>query len=453
MSPIIGARHQSVLRCVGAPLEKKVNVLIRRLVIWITICLIVIGAAVSVGCSSNTQAARASVPPVVEVVQVEQKDVPIYSEWIGTLDGLVNADIKAQVSGYLMKQSYTEGSFVQKGQLLFEIDPGPFQAVLDQARGQLAQANGQVASANAQLTQTHAQLAVAEANQVRTQLDVDRYVPLAKQQAITQQDLDNATQNNLAAKAQVQAAKAQIETALAQIQAANATVQAATANVQTAQLNLGFTRLTSPIDGVAGIAQQQVGALVNPASGAVTTVSTVDPIKAYFTVSEQEYLDFHRRYSTPATLDAERKQLRLDLILSDGTLYPRQGNFYFADRQVNQSTGAIRVAGLFANPGNLLRPGQYGRVRTSTRTKEGALLIPQRAVTELQGAFQVAVVDSENKISIRTVKTADRVGTQWIIDEGLKPGERVVAEGVQKVRPGMPVTPKPYAAPAETPGK
>jgi multidrug resistance efflux pump len=210
------------------------NVLRRRLVKCAVACLILAGVAVSVGCSNSTQAAKVAEPPVVEVVNVEQKDVPIYSEWIGTLDGLVNADIKAQVSGYLMKQAYTEGSFVQKGQLLFEIDPRPFQAAVDQAQGQLAQANGQLAQAKAQLTQTEAQLAVAEANQVRTQLDADRYVPLMKQQAITQQDLDNATQNNLAAKAQVQAAKAQIETARAQIQAATATVQAATATVETA---------------------------------------------------------------------------------------------------------------------------------------------------------------------------------------------------------------------------
>jgi membrane fusion protein (multidrug efflux system) len=438
---------------VGASPEKTVGVLMRRLVIWMTICLVVVSVSISVGCSNSTQAAKAPPPLVVEVVQVEQKDVPIYSEWIGTLDGLVNADIKAQVSGYLLKQSYTEGSFVQKGQLLFEIDPGPFQAALDQARGQLAQANGLVAQAKAQLTQAEAQLAVTEANQVRTQLDVDRYVPLAKQQAITQQDLDNATQNNVAAKAQVQSAKAQIETAKAQIQAANAAVQSVTATVANAQLNLGFTRLMSPIDGIAGQAQQQVGALVNPASGPVTTVSTVDPIKLYFTVSEQEYLDFHRRYSTPATLDAERKLLRLELILSDGTVYPQPGSFYFADRQVNQGTGAIRVAGLFPNPGSLLRPGQYGRVRTSTRTKQAALLIPQRAVTELQGTYQVAVVDGENKIAIRNVKTGERVGAKWIIDEGLNPGERVVAEGVQKVRPGMPVNPKPFAAPADPAGK
>ncbi|HYL73685.1 MAG TPA: efflux RND transporter periplasmic adaptor subunit [Bryobacteraceae bacterium] len=429
------------------------SALTRQFVIWMTICVVVVTLAVTVGCSNKSQAAKASEPLTVEVVQVEQRDVPIYSEWIGTLDGFVNADIKAQVPGYLQKQDYTEGAFVKKGQLLFEIDPRPFQAAVDMAEGQLAQANGQLAQAKAQLTQTEAQLAVAEANQVRTQLDVDRYTPLAKQQAITQQDLDNATQNNLAAKAQVQAAKAQIETARAQIQAANATVQGAKASVATAQLNLEFTKLTSPIDGVAGIAQQQVGALVNPTSGPVTTVSTIDPIKVYFTVSEQEYLNFHRRYSTPATLDAERKQLRLELILSDGTVYPQNGNFYFADRQVNQSTGAIRIAGLYPNPGGLLRPGQYGRVRTSTRTTQGALLVPQRAVTELQGNYQVAVVDSENKIGIRSVKPGDRVGAQWIIDEGLKPGERVVAEGVQKVRPGMQVNVKPYSAQTAAAGK
>lgn len=425
----------------------------RRLVIWTTICLLTISVAVSVGCVTRTRAAKAPDPPVVDVVQVEQKDVPIYSEWIGTLEGLVNADIKAQVSGYLLKQSYTEGSFVQKGQLLFEIDPAPFQAALAQARGQLAQANGQVAQAKAQLAQAQAQLAVAQANQVKTQLDEDRYVPLAKQQAITQQDLDNATQNNVAAKAQVQAAKAQIETARAQIQAATAGAQAASATVATVQLNLGFTRLTSPISGIAGMAQQQVGALVSPASGPVTTVSTVDPIKVYITVSEQEYMAFHRRYSTPATLDAERKQLRLELILADGTVYPRSGTFYFADRQVSPSTGAIRVAGLFPNPANLLRPGQYGRVRTSTRTQEHALLIPQRAVTELQGTYQVAIVDGDNRIGIRNVKPGDRIGSLWIIDEGLNPGDRVVAEGAQKVRPGMPVSPKPFVAAVETAGK
>jgi RND family efflux transporter MFP subunit len=425
----------------------------RWLVMWMTICLIGIGVAVSVGCSKNPQAANPAEPLAVEVVPVEQKDEPIYDEWIGTLDGLVNADIKAEVSGYLLKQDYAEGSYVQKDQLLFEIDPRPFQAALDQAEGQLAQANGQLAQAKAQLPQTEAQLAVAEANQVRTQLDVDRYVPLMKLQAITQQDLDNATQNNLAAKAQVQAAKAQIETARAQIQAASATVQAATAAVETAKVNLGFTRLTSPIDRVVGIAQQQVGALVSPASGPITTVSTLNPIKVYFTVSEEVYLDFHRRYSTPSTLDAARKGLRLELILADGTVYPHIGSFSFADREVNLGTGAIRIAGLFPNADNLLRPGQYGHVRTSIRTKNAALLVPQRAVTELQGSYQVAVVGGDNKIVIRNVKPSDRVGANWIIDEGLKPGERVVAEGVQKVRTGMQVVPKAHGAPAEPSGK
>jgi len=422
---------------------------LNKLVTLLAVCLTVLLSLGTGGCSKSTAGGAPPPPPVVEVAQVEQRDVPIYNEWIGTLDGLVNADIKAQVSGYLMRQAYTEGSFVTKGQLLFEIDPRPFQAAVDQAEGQLAQAGGQLAQAKAQLVQAEAQVAVATANQKRTQLDEDRYIPLAKEQAITQQDLDNATQNNLAAKAQLQAARAQVETSQAQIQAASATVQAAKATVETAKLNLGFTRLISPIDGIAGIAQQQVGALVSASSPPVTTVSTVDPIKAYFTVSEQEYLDFHRRYATQESLDAERKQLRLEMILSDGTTYPHVGSFFFADRQVNEGTGAIRIAGLFPNPGNTLRPGIYAKVRASTRTQNGALLVPQRAVSELQGSYQVAVVDPNSKIEIRTVKPGTRVGTLWIIDEGLKPGQTVVAEGVQKVRPGMQVTPKPYvAAPA-----
>jgi membrane fusion protein (multidrug efflux system) len=386
------------------------------------------------------------------VANVEQRDVPIYNEWIGTLDGFVNADIKAQVSGYLLKQDYTEGSFVKQGQLLFEIDPRPFQAAVDQAKGHLALANGQLAQAKAQLGQADAQVAVAVANQGRTQLDVDRYTPLAQQQAITQQDLDNAVQNNLAAKAQVQSAKAQVETATAQIQSASASVEESKAALETAELNLGFTRLTSPIDGIAGMAQQQVGALVSPSSGAVTTVSTLDPIKAYFTASEQEYLSFHRIYTTQATVEAEHKQMRLDLVLADGTVYPQQGSFYFADREISPTTGAIRVAGLFRNPGNTLRPGLYARIRVSFRTKDGALLVPQRAVTELQGVYQVAVVGDDNKVAIRNVTPGERVGNQWVIDKGLNPGERVVAEGTQKVRTGMFVITRPYSTTAGATG-
>ena len=413
---------------------------------WVIICVFLVVALAS-GCSQGTSAANPAAAGV-EVVEVQQKDVPIYGEWIGTLDGLVNADIKAQVSGYLLKQDYIEGSFVRKGQQLFEIDPRPFQAALDQAQGQFAQANGGLAQAKAQLVQSEAQLTASEANQRKAQLDEDRYIPLAKEQAITQQDLDNATQSNLAAKAQVQAATAGVETAKAQIQAAKAAVEAAKAAVATAQLNLGFTQLISPIDGIAGQAQQQVGALVSPASGPVTTVSTLDPVKVYFTVSEQEYLDFNRRFPTQASRDAETVRLPFELILADGVTYPHTGKFFFADRQVNQTTGAIRLATLFPNPGNILRPGQYGRVRTPVRTHQGALLVPQRAVTELQGTYQVAVVDAENKVNIRTVKVGERSGGMWIIDEGLKPGERVVAEGVQKVGPGMPVKPLPYPASA-----
>jgi len=421
-----------------------VRVLSERKTTWVMVCAIVLMLLGAAGCSQGNSAGNPS-PPGVQVVEVQQKDVPIYGEWIGTLDGLVNADIKAEVSGYLLKQNYVEGSFVRKGQSLFEIDPRPFQAALDQAQGQLAQASGGAAQAMAQLVQSQAQVTAAEANQRKAQLDEDRYIPLAKQEAITQQDLDNATQGNLAAKALVQAAKAGVETAKAQIQAANAAVEAAKAAVATARLNLGFTQLTSPIDGIAGQAQQQVGALVSPASGAVTTVSTVDPIKVYFTVSEQEYLDFNRRFPTQASRDAETGRLPLELILADGTTYARTGKFLFADRQVNQTTGAIRLAGLFSNPGNILRPGQYGRVRASTRTHQNALLVPQRAVSELQGTYQVAVVDHANKIEIRTVTVGDRTGRMWIVDEGLKPGERVVAEGVQKVGPGLTVKPEPFA--------
>ena len=369
-----------------------------------------------VGCGEKNAQAGKPAAVDVEVAQVEQRDVPIYGEWIGTLDGFTNADVRAQVTGYLLRQGYQEGAFVKQGQLLFEIDPRPFRAALDQAEGQLAQAR--------------ANLANAAAVQGRTQLDVERYTPLVKEQAASQQDLDNAVQNNLAAKATVATAEAQIKTD--------------EAAVETAEINLDFTRLIAPIDGIAGQAQLQVGALVNPSSGPVTSVSTVDPIKVYFTVSESEYLDWNKRFPTETSRVAADKSLRLQLILADGSTYPRDGTFYFADRQVNVGTGSIRIAGLFSNPGNILRPGGYGRVRTAVRVQKDALLIPQRAVSELQGAYQVAVVDGENKVSIRTVKVGDRVGSQWIIADGLKPGERVVAEGVQKVRPGAQVKPKPY---------
>lgn len=414
---------------------KTKSILKLKHVIWASVGVLAALLVVAVTHSGARPPAKAPSPPSVEVVQVEQKDVPVYGEWIGTLDGLVNADVKAQVTGYLLRQNYQEGSFVRKGQLLFEIDPRPFQAVLDQAEAQLAQAK--------------AQLSNAEANQVRTELDVERYTPLAKAEAASQQDLDNAVQNNLAAKATVETAKAQI--------------QSAQAALETARINLEFTRLTSPIDGIAGVAQLQVGALVSASSGPVTTVSTLDPIKAYFTISEQEYLEASAHYnykvgsSDSAARPATMRPTKLELVLADGTVYPHSGTFYFADRAVDPSTGAIRIAGLFPNPGNVLRPGQYGRVRSVTTTRPGALLVPQRAVSELQGSYQVAVVDHENTVRVQPVKVGERVDNYWVVEDGLKPGERVIAEGVQKVRPGMQVTPVRFAGDpgtkANTPGR
>ena len=433
-------------------------------------------ALITISSKSNDGVKAAPRPLDVEVVKVQQEDVPLYSEWIGTTEGIVNADIKAQVTGYLLRQDYKEGSFVKKGELLFEIDPRPFQAVLDQANGQLAQFQGQleqansqvvqaeaqVAQANSQLLQAQAQVAQAEANQVKTQLDVNKYAPLAEQKAVTQQDYDNAVQANVVAKAQVEASKAGVETARAQLRAANAqigTAKAATkaangqvenakAAVRTAELNLGFTRIVSPIDGIAGLAQTQVGDLVqpnNPNSPLLTTISTLDPIKVYFTISEQQYLAFTRDNLIAARPGSSVAQIELELILADGTTYPQKGSFYYADRQVDQKTGSIRIAGLFPNPGNILRPGQYGRVRAVTATKNSALLVPQRAVTQLQGGYQVAVVGKDNKVDIRAIKLGDHSGPMWIVEDGLKPGETVVVEGIQRLRPGVLVNPTPYS--------
>src|SRR5712671_7732859 len=441
----------------------------------IPIIIVAVGMIVGVviiAVRSNKPAQAAPRPLDVEVVRVEQKDVPVYSEWIGTTEGIVNADIKAEVSGYLLKQDYKEGSLVKKGQLLFEIDPRPFQAILGQANGQVAQFQGQleqansqvlqaeaqVAQANAQVLQAQAQLTQAQANQVKTQLDVNKYAPLAEQKAVTQQDLDNAVQGNVVAKAQVEAAKAGVETARAQLRAANAQIgtaraaiatakgqiENAKAAVRTAELNLSFTRIISPIDGIAGIAQAQVGNLITTTSAPLTTVSTVDPIKVYFTLSEQQYLNFTKRNLIEARRGASVVQIELELILSDGSTYPEKGSFFFADRQVDQKTGAIRMAGIFPNPGNVLRPGQYGRVRAVTATKPAALLVPQRAVSELQGSYQVAVVGGDNKIEMRTVKVGERSGSLWVIEDGLKAGETVVVEGTQKIKPGAVVQPKPY---------
>ena len=378
----------------------------RRTVVIVVALVVIVVAAIAVALRPKP-AASAGPPPEVMVVPVEQKDVALYSEWIGTLDGLVNASVKAQVTGYLQQQAYQEGAYVEKGQLLFQIDPRPFQAVLDQTEGNLAQAK--------------AQLANAEAVQLRNQLDVDRYTPLAKEQAASQQDLDNAIQNDLAAQATVATAKAQIKSA--------------EAAVETAQLNSGIHSIGSADQRHRRDCSVQVGALVDTSSAPVTTVSTVDPIKVYFTVSESEYLDFNRRFPTASGRAAELKRMPLDLILADGRTYDHSGTIDFADRAVSQGTGSILIAGLFPNPGNILRPGGYGKVRAATSTQPNALVIPQRAVTELQGSYQVAVVDAENKVSIRTVTPGERTGSDWIIAKGLSAGERVVAEGRRRCVP------------------
>jgi RND family efflux transporter MFP subunit len=401
----------------GTKSGKELIVMKRKQEMWTALAIVAI-LLIAGACGKSEQPQPP--PPEVEVVQVEQKDVPIYNEWVGTLEGLVNAQIRPQVTGYLVRQNYKEGSYVRKGQLLFEVDPRTFQAALDQTKGQLANAEQQ--------------LAQAEANQVKAQLDVDRYIPLAKEQAVTQQALDNAVQTNLAAQAAVRAAKAQINAAQAQVDAA--------------QLNLGFTKIVSLIDGIAGVAQAQIGDLVSQTT-LLTTVSTLDPIKVYFPVSERGYLNYIKENPDATKRAASERELRLELLLADGRRYPHKGTFSLADRQVDVKTGTLRLEGLFPNPGNILRPGQFARVRAITTTKKDALLVPQRSVSELQGSYQVAVVGNDNKVSIRPVKVGERVDTQWIVDEGLKPNERVVAEGIQRVKAGLTVNPKPFTGMSE----
>ncbi len=355
------------------------------------------------GCKEK--APPAPPPPLVEISTVTQADVPIYHEWIGSLDGLVNAEIRAQVTGYLIAQNYKEGDPIKKGDLLFEIDPRPFQAILDQAKGQLAQ---------------------AEARLGKTELDVKRYAPLVKDKAISQEEYDDAVQANLEAKAAVVATQAQVEQA---------------------EVNLSFTKIVSPIDGVASIARGQIGNLVGPASGELTTVSTVDPIKAYYNVTEQAYINFTKLFLSESNRYERLRQLEMQLILADGTVYPQPGKTYAVDREVGATTGALRVEALFPNPDYSLRPGQFARIRLKFDVEHGALLIPQRAVGELQGSYQVAVVNSDNKIHIQPVTVGERTGSMWIIKEGLKPADRVVVEGIQKVREGTLVTTTNYVAP------
>ena len=351
------------------------------------------------GCNKG-QAAAAMPIPEVQVATVETRDVPIYGEWVATLDGYVNAEIRPQVSGYIIKQNYTEGSLVRKGQVLFEIDPRPFQAALDRAKGDLAQAEAQLG---------------------KSTLDVERDAPLAEARAIAKSQLDNEVQAKLGAQAAVESAKAAVEQA---------------------ELNLEWTKVTSLVDGIAGIAQVQIGNLVG-SSSILTSVSQVDPIKTFFPITEHEYLIAQsktRATSSKHTISFFGNSLQL--ILTDGSIYPQKGKILLADRQVDPGTGTIRIVAAFPNPGNVLRPGQYGRVRVETSTKKDALLLPQSAVLNLQGSYQVAVVGSDHKVSMRAIKPGATVGTMWVIDEGLKPGEQVVVEGLQQIREGTVVAPK-----------
>jgi len=355
------------------------------------------------GCGNGkVRAAAPPPPPVVEVAPVIQKDVPVQGEWVGTLEGYVNAQIQPQVSGYLIRQDYREGGFVRKGQLLFEIDPRPFQAVLDQAKGQLAQAEAQMANA---------------------ELNVKRDIPEAEAHAIPQSQLDTDTQALRAAKASVEADQAAVEQAT---------------------INLGYTRVTSLIDGIAGINTVQVGNLVGP-SAVLTAVSQVSPIKVYFPISEQEYLRLADG-GDPGSVDwlSYASRIPLRLTLADGSTYPHPGRIIFADRQVNTQTGTIQIVGEFPNSRNLLRPGQYARVQAPTGNIEGALLVPQAAVNQQQGTYQVTVVGADNRAQLRTVEVGPRVGTLWVITAGLKPGERVVALGADKAKEGGVVNPTPY---------
>jgi RND family efflux transporter MFP subunit len=352
------------------------------------------------GCNRG-RAAAATPTPEVEVATVEQRDVPVYSEWVATLDGYVNAQIRPQVSGYITKQNYTEGSPVRKGQVLFEIDPRPFTAALDRAKGDLAQAQAQLG---------------------KSTLDVERDKPLAEAMAIAKSQLDNEVQAKLGAQASVESGRAAVEQA---------------------ELNLEWTKVTSLVDGIAGIAQVQIGNLVGP-NAVLTSVSQVEPIKAYFPISEREYVLVQKESSAPSSKHPIRFfGNSLELILTDGSPYAQKGKILLADRQVDPNTGTIRIVAAFPNPGNVLRPGQYGRVRVETRMKKGALLLPQSAVAQSQGSYQVAVIGDDHKVTMRSVKPGETVGTMWVIDDGLKPGEQVAVEGLQRLKEGSLVTPKP----------
>ena len=347
-------------------------------------------------------------PPEVLVTDAIQKDVPIYSEWVGTTVGFVNAKVMPQVQGYLLKQAYQDGAYVKAGQLLFEIDDRSYKAALDEALGDLAR---------------------QRATLRKYQLDVARDTPLAARGAVSRQELDDSVQAARASEAQVQAAEAAVEKA---------------------RLNLGWTRVYSPIDGLAGIAPVQVGDLVTPTT-VLTTVSQIDPMKVTVPITEREYLRYADQIKQHQEKGSAPDEPELQLILANGSTYPRPGRFYVADREIDRRTGTVLVQTLFPNPDGILRPGLYAKVRGPVQTARGALLVPERAVQETQGVSQVAVVGSDNKVTLRTVKVGEQVDGLWIINDGLKPGERVVTQGLQKVKDGIVVNAKPDTSAATTP--
>ena len=439
---------------------------------------VALGVLVS-GCGDAPRAAApAPPPPVVQVASVVERDVPISAEWVGTLIGYVDAQIRARVSGHLFSLNYKEGSLVKRGDLLFQVDPRPYQTALEQAGAKLrlaesnvAQAKAQVSASQAQVEQARASVAQAEANvtkaeatQKQSELDVGRYTPAAVRGSVSQQELDNAVQTNLANLAAVAAARAALQNSRASVAQAEAALEKARADVETqqaevaaaraaladAQLNLGYTRVSSPIDGIAGFRGANIGDLVGPNdSRPLTTVSQVDPIYAEVAISEQLAYSVFRRWADDP---AAPRQLELELILADGSVYPRRGRADILDRQVDLKTGTVMARGIFPNPGNVLRPGQYAKVRAVTEVKKNALLVPQRAVLDVQGVRQVAVVGADDTVELRPVQVGPRTGSLWIIEQGVKPGERVVVEGLDKVRPGAKVKPEP-ASPSAPAGR
>ena len=441
--------------------------------------LIGVGVITAAGCGDASRAAAPPPPPVVKVEPVIERDVPISVEYVGTLVGYINAQIRARVAGHMVSQNYTEGSFVKAGDLLFQVDPRPFQTAADQAdaklhlaESQLSQAKAQVSASQAQVEQAiakvaqdEAQVKRAEATQRQTELDVNRYTPLAQRGSVSQQELDNAVQSNLAnlagvaaaraavqnSEASVSQARAALERAHADVKTQEANIAAARASLEDARLNLGYTRVLSPIAGVAGFRGANIGDYVGPSDGTpLTTVSQVDPIYTEFPVGEQRALTVLRRWDADPRAP---RDIELELILADGTVYSHRGRAVALDRQVDVTSGTVLARGVFPNPGNVLRPGQYAKVRAVVEVKKSALLVPQRAVQDVQGTHQIAVVRPDDTIDIRTVKLDARVGPLWVVTSGLKPGERVVVEGGDRVRAGQKVRLVAGAAPEASAAK